>query len=27
MLNQLKTISSLEDAVSYLKRELAYTWF
>jgi len=27
ILNQLKTISSLEDAVSYLKRELAYTWF
>jgi len=27
ILNQLKTISSLEDAVNYLKRELAYTWF
>jgi len=27
ILNQLKTISSLEDAVNYLKRELTYTWF
>jgi hypothetical protein len=27
ILNQLKTISSLEDAVKYLKRELTYTWF
>jgi len=27
ILNQLKTILSLEDAVNYLKRELAYTWF